>query len=285
MKLFRYGARGQEKLGIIDQRGQRRDLSTICTDLTPKNLMQGQLMQQLALLDCSKLPLVPADARIAACIGAPGKMICIGFNSKLHTQQLHMKDMMDPKEMIFFLKTSSAMCGAFDDIPYTRMMKKLDWEAELGLVIGRQGKYIAQHEVDDYILGYCCVNDLSDRYLQREVGDTQFTKGKNFDNAAPLGPFLVTKEDIADPNQLQVKLWVNGELRQDFNTHDYVHNTHAVVSYVSQYFTLYPGDIISMGSGPGNAAAWNNQYLQVSDQLELEIEGLGRQKQQVIREV
>lgn len=285
MKLFRYGARGQEKPGMIDQQGLRRDLSAFCSDLTPQHLMDSQFMTKLASLDCSQLPMVPEGVRTAACIGAPGKMICIGFNSKLHTQQLHMKDMTNPNEMMFFLKTSSAMCGAFDDIPYTRMMKKLDWEAELGLVIGQQGKYIPKHRVDDYILGYCCVNDLSDRYLQREVGDTQFTKGKNFDNAAPLGPYLVTKEDIIDPNQLQVKLWINGELRQDFNTRDYVHNTQAVVSYVSQYLTLYPGDIISMGSGPGNAAAWNNQFLQINDQIELEIEGLGRQKQQVIREV
>ncbi|NCT56972.1 MAG: fumarylacetoacetate hydrolase family protein [Legionella sp.] len=187
---------------------------------------------------------------------------------------------------VAFYEPTSAICGPFDPILYTRMTKKLDWEAELGIVIGKQGKYIQQENARDYIFGYTCVNDLSERFLQLECGDSQFTKGKCFDNAAPIGPYLVTKDEVANPNQLDIKLWVNDQLRQAFNTRDYIHDDAAVVSYVSQYFTLYPGDMISMGSAPGNAKFWGeDQFLKPGDEVVLSIEGLGIQRQTVIHEL
>ena len=172
-----------------------------------------------------------------------------------------------------------------DPILHTRMTQKLDWEAELAIVIGKQGKYIEPHQARDFILGYTCMNDLSERFLQFEVGDSQFTKGKCFDNAAPLGPYMVTKDEIADPNQLEVNLWVNHQLRQAFNTRDYIHDDVSIVSYVSQYLTLYPGDIISMGSAPGNAKFWGPEhFLKPGDEVVFSIAHLGTQSQTVIIE-
>ena len=188
-------------------------------------------------------------------------------------------------EMIVFMKPTSAVCGAYDPILYTRHTKKLDWEAELGVIIGKKGKYITKDQAKNYIFGYACINDLSDRYLQLETEDKQYTKGKGFDNAAPIGPYLVTRDEIQDSSNLQIKLWVNGEIRQDFNTSDYIHNDEEVVSYLSQYFTLYPGDIISMGSAPGNARSWGeNMFLKPNDKVLLSIIGLGQQEKVVIVE-
>ena len=192
---------------------------------------------------------------------------------------------MPEREMLLFMKPTSAVCGPNDPILHTRLTKKLDWEAELGIVIGKQGKYIEPVHARDYIFGYTCVNDLSERFLQLECGDSQFTKGKCFDNSAPLGPYVVTKDEVDDPNQLEVNLWVNHQLRQAFNTRHYIHDDVSVVSYVSKYFTLHPGDIISMGSAPGNALYWGeDQFLKPGDDVVLSIEGLGTQKQKVIHE-
>ena len=164
-------------------------------------------------------------------------------------------------------------------------MKKLDWEAELGVVIGKKGKYISKEAASDHILGYTCINDLSERYLQLETADTQYTKGKGFDNAAPIGPYLVTKDEVMDSSDLGIKLWVNGVLKQVFNTGDYIHSDVEVVRYLSQYFTLYPGDIISMGSAPGSARSWGDgQFLKPDDKVVFTIQGLGQQEQVVIVE-
>lgn len=284
MKLLRYGESGHEKPGILDSSGILRDLSEHIIDLNPKHLANTMRLQRLKTLKIEALPRIDASVRLGACIGQPGKVICVGLNSALHTQELGLS-LMPKQDMLLFMKPTSAICGPHDPILYTRMMKKLDWEAELGIVIGKQGKYIQQDEARDYIFGYTCVNDLSERFLQLECGDSQFTKGKCFDNAAPIGPYLVTKDEINDPNQLDIKLWVNQQLRQAFNTRDYIHNDTAVVSYVSQYFTLYPGDIISMGSAPGNAKSWgDDQFLKPGDEVVLSIEGLGTQRQTVIHE-
>ena len=168
---------------------------------------------------------------------------------------------------------------------HTRYTKKLDWEAELGVVIGKKGKYIEKQCAKDYIFGYTCINDLSERFLQLETMDKQFTKGKCFDNAAPIGPYLVTKDEVPNASDLHIQLWVNGILMQNFNTRDYIHNDEEVVSYLSQYFTLYPGDIISMGSAPGSANAWgNDKFLRPDDKVVLAITGLGQQEQVVVVE-
>jgi len=284
MKLLRYGECGNEKPGLLDASGCIRDLSKHVIDFDPKHWVNQACLARLQDLDIERLPVVESSVRLGACVGSPGKMIFVGLNSARHTKELGLS-LMSEQEMLLFMKPTSAVCGPHDPILYTRMTQKLDWEAELGIVIGKQGKYIEVEEARDYILGYTCVNDFSERFLQLESGDSQFTKGKCFDNAAPLGPYLVTKDEVGDPNQLEVNLWVNDELRQAFNTRNYIHDDLAVVSYVSQYFTLYPGDIISMGSAPGNAKYWGeDQYLKPDDNVVLSIEGLGTQRQTVIHE-
>jgi 2-keto-4-pentenoate hydratase/2-oxohepta-3-ene-1,7-dioic acid hydratase in catechol pathway len=284
MKLVRYGNPGEEKPGIVDEQGNIRDLSNHILDLNPQHLGDFELISSLKNLEHNQLPLVDKEARLGACVGMPGKVLCVGFNSKLHNQQMGIEPI-SRKDMVVFMKPTCAVCGPFDPILYTRHTKKLDWEAELAIVIGKKGKYIAKENAGEYILGYTCMNDLSERYWQLETEDTQFTKGKGFDNAAPIGPYLVTKDDVPNARNLEIKLWVNGELRQDFNTSDYIHNEDEVVSYLSQYFTLYPGDIISMGSAPGNAKSWGeNMFLKPDDKVILSISELGTQEKTVVIE-
>jgi 2-keto-4-pentenoate hydratase/2-oxohepta-3-ene-1,7-dioic acid hydratase in catechol pathway len=284
MKWVRYGSRGEEKPGIVDECGHIRDLSHYIPDFRPEYLTRPDLLQHLHIADLSQLPKVPKGVRLGACVGSPGKVICVGYNSRLHTQQMGVTPISE-KEMIVFLKPTSSVCGPNDPILYTRHTKKLDWEAELGIVIGKKGKYIAKEEAKNHILGYTCINDLSERFLQLETEDTQYTKGKGFDNAAPIGPYLVTKDEVPDASNLRIKLWVNQQLRQDFNTRDYIHNDAEVISYLSQFFTLYPGDIISMGSAPGSAKSWGaNMFLKPNDRITLSINGLGQQEQTVLVE-
>lgn len=284
MKWVRYGEIGQEKPGMMDTQGNIWDLSPFITDFNPYHLGNMTLINQLKSLSTAHLQRVDPNVRLGACIGWPGKVICIGFNSRLHTQQMGITPISD-HEMVVFMKPTSAVCGPYDPILYTRHMKKLDWEAELGVVIGKQGKYIKKEDAKEHILGYLCIDDLSERYLQLETEDKQFTKGKCFDNSAPIGPYLVTKDEIPNANDLQIKLWVNGVIRQDFNSRDYIHNDEDVVSYVSQYFTLYPGDIISMGSAPGNAQSWgDDMFLKPGDEVVFSITHLGEQKKRVIKE-
>jgi len=284
MKLLRYGLPNQEKPAVLDSNGKIRDLSAHINTIDPDILAQDDLLVRLKAIDLSPLPIIDDKVRIGPCVHKPGKLICIGFNSKLHTQEMGGK-LMPEHEMMVFLKPTSAISAAYDPILYTRMMKKLDWEAELAVVIGKKGKYISREKAHEHIFGYCCMNDLSERYLQFETADKQYTKGKGFDTAAPLGPYLVTKDEIIDSKNLNIKLWVNGELRQDFNTSDYISDDISVVSYLSQFFTLYPGDVISMGSAPGNAQSWGeDKFLKPNDWVEMTIDGLGIQKQRVICE-
>ncbi len=285
MKLIRYGNLGEEKPGILDGEGNIRDISAFIPDINASSLSNATWMNHLKTQDLNQLPLIDKGARIGACVGMPGKIICVGFNSLLHAGEMGVTPIAT-YDMVVFLKPVSAMCGPNDPILHTRMSKKLDWEAELGVVIGKKGKYIEKHSAKEYIFGYTCINDLSERYLQMETQDKQFTKGKGFDNAAPIGPYLVTKDEIYNSSNLQIKLWVNGSLRQNFNTSDYIHNDEEVVSYLSQFFTLYPGDIISMGSAPGCAKYWgDDKFLKPGDTVTLNIEGLGQQNQVVIVEL
>lgn len=284
MKLLRYGLKDQEKPGILDAKGNIRDVSAHIKDYSPHIIGDASFLSQLSTLVPEVLPLVEKGTRVGPPVCSPGKIVCVGFNSSLHTEQLGVRQFPE-NEMLLFLKATSSICGPNDPIYITPITKKLDWEAELAIVIGKQGKYIDKAHARDYILGYTCMNDLSERYLQFEVGDSQFTKGKCFDNAAPLGPCIATKDEIEDPNALEVNLWVNQELRQAFNTKDYIHHDINVVSYVSQFFTLYPGDIISMGSAPGNAIFWGEHcFLKLGDEVALNILGIGSQKQKVIVE-
>jgi 2-keto-4-pentenoate hydratase/2-oxohepta-3-ene-1,7-dioic acid hydratase in catechol pathway len=282
MKLVRYGPAGEEKPGLLDPQGNIRSLASYIPDLTPSYI--DQLNELLANLTIETLPQVAKNVRLGACIGTPGKVICVGYNSKLHAQQMGIAPISE-QEMVVFTKPTSSVCGPYDPILHTRMTKKLDWEAELAVIIGKKGKYIPKEEAKDYIFGYACMNDLSDRYLQLEAGDSQYLKGKGFDNAAPLGPYLVTKDEIINSSDLEITLKVNGESRQHFNTCDYIHNDAEVVSYLSQFFTLYPGDVISMGSAPGTAKSWGEaMFLKPNDKVVLSITGLGQQEQTVVKE-
>lgn len=285
MKLVRYGDLGEERPGLVDEQGRIRDISAYISDINPRNLGDTTLINMLNELDLNQLPVIDKKVRMGACVGMPGKIICVGFNSLLHAREMGVTPIAST-DMVIFLKPVSAMCGPFDPILHTRMSRKLDWEAELGVIIGKKGKYIEKQHAKDHIFGYTCINDLSERYLQLETPDKQFTKGKGFDNAAPIGPWLVTKNEVENSGNLQIKLWVNGELRQNFNTNDYIHKDEDVVSYLSQYFTLYPGDIISMGSAPGSARYWGaDQFLKPGDCVVLDIEGIGRQEQVVMVEL
>ena len=284
MKLLRYGEAGEERPGLIDAQGNIRDLSHYISDFNPQTLADIDLINHLKTLNPEHLPLISKGVRLGACVGMPGKVICVGYNSRLHTEQMGVSPISE-KEMVVFMKPTCAVCGPYDPILYSRHTKKLDWEAELGVIIGKKGKYITRDKAKDHILGYACVNDLSERYLQLETEDKQYTKGKGFDNSAPVGPYLVTKDEVPNSSNLHIKLWVNGEIRQDFNTSDYIHNDEEIVSYLSQYFTLYPGDIISMGSAPGSATSWGeDMFLKPNDKVIFSIIGLGQQEKTVIVE-
>jgi len=283
MKLVRVGPLGREKPGIVDAQGRIRDLSDYIQDFSPEFLADVALLNQIRQLDLSVLPLMDESARIGACISKPGKLIFVGYNSLEHAKEMGIT-VSQSSEPIVFMKPSAVLAGPFDPIPYTRYTQKLDWEAELAIIIGKQGKYIPLDKAKDYILGYACCNDLSERYLQLETADTQFTKGKCFDGSAPIGPYLVTRDEVHDSSQLHIQLWVNDQMRQNFRTMDYIHNDEKIISFLSRYFTLYPGDVISMGSAPGSARAWGNCYLQPNDKIVLSITGLGQQTQIVVVE-
>ncbi len=283
MKLLRFGEPEHERPGILDSHGIIRDISSFVEDFNPQTLSEPGLIIALLALESHDFPVVADNVRIGACIDRPGKVLCIGLNSTLHAQEMGLPLL--EQEMMVFLKPSSSICGPRDPILYAPHMCKLDWEAELAIVIGKKGKYINQQDARDYIFGYTCLNDLSERYLQLETSDKQFTKGKGFDCAAPIGPWLVTKEEIKNPQNLTLRLWVNDVLRQSFNSSDYINSEAEIIAYVSKYFTLHPGDIISMGSAPGSAPCWGQDcFLKPNDRVVFCIDGLGQQEQRVILE-
>ncbi|MDF1756911.1 MAG: fumarylacetoacetate hydrolase family protein [Legionellaceae bacterium] len=284
MRLVRFGDKGDERAGILDESLNIRDISDYVSDYEPSILNNSNLFDNMRKLDIAKLPLVDSDVRIGSPIKTPGKLIFIGFNSQEHAQEMGVQVDLE-SEPIIFMKPNCVVSGPFDPISYSSCLTKLDWEAELAIVIGKQGKYISKENARDYIFGYTCCNDLSDRHLQFETSDTQFTKGKCFDGSAPLGPYIVTKDEVSDSAKLEIKLWVNGHLRQNFKTSDYIHNEQSIISYLSKYFTLYPGDIISMGSAPGSASSWKHEYLKPNDSISMQISGLGTQKQVVVSEI
>lgn len=281
MKLVRYGNIGTEKPGIVDNDGKIYDVSSIVIDWNADTIASPALLSYITSQPITQFPLVTKAVRLGACVYNPGKVICIGFNSKQHAKEMGVTTPATT-DMVIFMKPTCAVCGPQDPILYTPYTKKLDWEAELGIVIGKKGKYIDESTAKDYILGYTCINDLSQRYWQLETADKQFTKGKCFDNAAPIGPYIVTKDEIVDANNLQIQLLVNDIMRQNFNSNEYIHNDVNIISYVSRFFTLYPGDIISMGSGPGSAKSWGDDcFLKPGDKVTLIIDGLGQQEQKV----
>ncbi|MEO1200297.1 MAG: fumarylacetoacetate hydrolase family protein [Pseudomonadota bacterium] len=275
MKLFRHGPVGQEKPGIIDSEGRRRDLSGTVVDIAGDVLSPGGL-EAIGRADPSSLPIVPDDVRYGACVGAIGKLICIGLNYADHAEESGLEI---PTEPIVFLKANSSICGPNDDILIPRGSEKTDWEVELGVVIGTGGKYIDEAEALDHVAGYCVVNDISERAFQIERGGT-WDKGKGCDTFGPIGPWLVTADDVHDPQNLDMWLDVDGERRQTGSTKTMIFGVAHVVSYVSQFMSLQPGDVISTGTPPGVGMGHRPPiYLKPGQVMTLGIEGLGQQRQ------
>jgi 2,4-didehydro-3-deoxy-L-rhamnonate hydrolase len=278
MKLIRFGEIEDEKPGVIDEQGNRKDVSKYFTDWDRKFFRQGGLSELRQLMkNGAELPEVPEPARWASCVARPGKVICIGLNFSDHAAE---SGMPIPTEPIIFQKGANTVVGAFDPIMIPRKSEKTDWEVELGVVIGRDARYLAHiREARECIGGYCISHDVSERAFQLERGG-QWTKGKSCDNFNPLGPFLATPDEIADVQNLSMGLWVNGEQMQKGNTRTMIFDCYYIVHYLSQFMTLEAGDLISTGTPPGVGLGMDPpRYLRPGDVVELSIEGLGSQKQ------
>ena len=278
MKLLRVGEKGKEKPAILDDDGKIRDISSHLSDLNPHNL-NFETISKIQSIDTSNLPEISSDQRIGSCITSPGKFVAIGLNYSDHAAEVG-ADI--PKEPIMFMKATSSMCGPNDDVEIVSGSKKLDWEVELGIVIGKEAKHISEDQSQDHILGYCLVNDVSEREWQIEKMG-QWVKGKSHDTYGPTGPYLVTKDEIKDINNLKMILDVNGERMQTGNTSTMIFNVDIIVSYVSKFMSLQPGDIITTGTPPGVGMGRKPQvFLKAGDQMKLSIENLGEQNSKVV---
>jgi ureidoglycolate lyase len=278
MKLVRYGSKGQEKPGIIDGSGRLRDLSGIVDDIAGATL-SAQGLEKLKALDASRLPEARAE-RLGACVGKVGKFICIGLNYADHARESGQEP---PKEPVLFMKATSAICGPNDDVIIPRNSKKTDWEVELGVVIGKEARYVERKDALSHVAGYCVVNDLSEREFQLERSG-QWVKGKSADTFGPIGPWLVTREEIADPQALSMWLEVDGHRYQNGSTATMIFGVAQLVSYISHFMSLQPGDIISTGTPPGVGLGQKPQpiYLKPGQTMRLGIDGLGEQRQRVV---
>jgi 2-keto-4-pentenoate hydratase/2-oxohepta-3-ene-1,7-dioic acid hydratase in catechol pathway len=280
MKLVRYGSAEAERPGFLDGEGHLRDLSAHVDDIAGTVLSRSSL-SALARLDPRSCPTVPGQPRFGPCVGRVGKFVCIGLNYADHAAE---SGAAVPDEPVIFLKATSAICGANDDIIKPRNSNKLDWEVELGLVIGERARHVEVTTALDYVAGYCVINDISEREFQLERGGT-WDKGKGCDTFGPLGPWLVTRDEIKDINNLSLWLEVNGRRFQNGSTRTMVFKPDFLVSYVSRFMTLLPGDIISTGTPPGVGLGQKPPlYLNAGDVMELGIESLGRQRQTVVVE-
>ncbi|CAM3359114.1 fumarylacetoacetate hydrolase family protein [Halomonas lysinitropha] len=278
MKFLRFGPSGHEKPGLMDPDGVIRDLSAHLPDLDGPHLDRERLAT-LADLEFSRLPEVPADTRLGPCVGRVGKFICIGLNYSDHAAETGAQV---PPEPVVFNKWTSAICGPNDDVIIPRGSQKTDWEVELGVVIGKGGRYIEEADAMDHVAGYCVVNDVSEREYQLERSGT-WDKGKGCDTFGPLGPWLVTPDEIADPHQLAMWLEVDGHRYQDGSTETMVYQVPVLISYLSRFMSLQPGDVISTGTPPGVGMGQKPPvYLRPGQRMRLGIEGLGEQHQQVI---
>ena len=279
MKLLRYGPKGQEKPGIVDAEGVVRDLSDLVNDIGG-DILTDQGLAGIAEADLASLPAVEVD-RYGPCVGNVGKFICIGLNYSDHAEE---SGLAVPPEPVIFAKATSAICGPNDTVELPRGSKATDWEVELGVVIGRQAKYINEADALDHVAGYCVINDISERDFQNKRAG-QWTKGKSADTFGPIGPWLVTRDEVPDPQNLSMYLDVNGKRRQDGSTNTMVFGVDHLVSYLSQFMSLQPGDIISTGTPPGVGMGIKPEpvYLKVGDKMERGIEGLGVQHQNVMK--
>ncbi|SAK60966.1 FAA-hydrolase [Caballeronia pedi] len=279
MKLLRYGPKGQEKPGLLDAEGQIRDLSKVVDDIAGATLTDAGLAK-LRATDFASLPVVDGNPRIGPCVGRIGKFVCIGLNYADHAAESNLPV---PTEPVIFNKWTSAINGPDDDVEIPRNSVKTDWEVELGVVIGKEAKYVDEANALDYVAGYCVINDVSEREWQLEHG-TQWDKGKGFDTFGPIGPWLVTKDEVADPQKLDLWLEVDGKRYQNGNTKTMVFTVAQLVAYLSKVMSLQPGDVISTGTPPGVGMGVkpNAVYLKAGQTMRLGIQGLGEQTQKTV---
>ena len=278
MKLLRFGAEGSEKPGMLDGDGIIRDLSGIVNDIGGTTLSDEGL-KLIRDTDPLTLPVVDAGIRIGPCVSGTGKFVCIGLNYADHAAE---SGLGVPPEPVIFMKATSAICGPNDPIVIPRNSEKTDWEVELAVIIGKRAKYVSVADALDYVAGYAVTNDVSERGFQIERSG-QWTKGKSCDNYGQIGPWLVTRDEVSDPQNLSMWLTLNGETKQNGSTKTMVYGVVHIVSYLSQFMSLQPGDIISTGTPPGVGMGQKPpQYLRAGDVVALGIEGLGQQRQDVI---
>ena len=278
MKLLRVGPKGREKPAILDNTGKVRDISFHITDLNP-DFLNFETIAKLKKINLLALPELSLSERIGSCITKPGKFIAIGLNYSDHAAEFGAQV---PTEPIVFMKATSSINGPNDDIEIVSGSKKLDWEVELGIIIGKGAKHISENQAQDHILGYCVVNDISEREWQIEKMG-QWVKGKSHDTYGPIGPYLVTKDEIKDVNNLKMSLDVNGNRMQTGNTSTMVFNVNIIVSYLSKFMSLQPGDIITTGTPPGVGMGMKPQkFLKAKDTMRLSIENLGEQNSKVV---
>ncbi|QTQ82309.1 fumarylacetoacetate hydrolase family protein [Agrobacterium tumefaciens] len=280
MKLMRVGQPGQEKPAILDAEGKVRDLSAHVKDIGGQAISPEGL-KKIAAIDLGTLPVI-SEERIGACVAGTGKFICIGLNFSDHAAETGATV---PPEPVIFMKATSAIVGPNDNVVIPRGSEKTDWEVELGVVIGKTAKYVSEADALDYVAGYCVSHDVSERAFQTERAG-QWTKGKSCDTFGPIGPWLVTKDEITDPQNLGMWLKVNGQTMQDGSSKTMVYGVAHVVSYLSQFMSLHPGDVISTGTPPGVGMGQKPpRYLKTGDVVELGIEGLGSQKQTFVADI
>jgi 2-keto-4-pentenoate hydratase/2-oxohepta-3-ene-1,7-dioic acid hydratase in catechol pathway len=280
MKLLRYGAPGQERPGILDSQGQIRDLSQHIADLSGEALLPDAL-DKLRVLDINQLPTVAGQPRLGPCVGHIGKFICIGLNYADHAAETGAAI---PSEPVVFSKWTSAVVGPNDQVQIPRDSLKTDWEVELGVIIGQGGRYISEQDAMQHVAGYCVINDVSEREFQIERGGT-WDKGKGCDTFGPTGPWLVTADEIADPHRLNLWLEVDGKRYQDGNTSTMIFRIPQIISYLSRFMSLQPGDVISTGTPPGVGMGQKPTplYLKAGQTMRLGIEGLGEQRQTTVQ--
>ena len=278
MKLLRYGPAGEEKPGLLDQDGTIRDLSSVIEDVNGGTL-SPESIERLSRIEPGSLPAVTAEARLGTCVGNIGKLVCIGLNYSDHAKE---SGMPIPTEPIVFMKATSCISGPNDDIELVRGSQKTDWEAELGIVIGSHTKYVSEANALEHVAGYCVVNDVSEREWQLER-QGQWIKGKSGDTYGPIGPWMVTRDEVPDPQALAIWLEVNGHRYQEGNTATMIFSARTIVSYLSQCMSLQPGDVIATGTPPGVGQGQNPQvFLKAGDVVTLGLDGLGSQQQTVV---
>ena len=279
MKLLRFGEMGQEKPGILDSNGNIRDLSGHISDINGETISKEGL-NKISSIDHMSLPIISGDIRLGACVGSIGKFLCIGLNYSDHAAE---SGMPVPKEPILFSKATSAVVGPNDDVEIPRNSVETDWEVELGIIIGKKAKYITEENVEEYIAGYCVVNDVSEREFQLKK-EGQWTKGKSCDTFGPTGPYLVTKDEIPDVQNLNMFLDVNGKRMQNGSTKTMIFSANYIVYYLSQFMSLNPGDVIATGTPPGVGGGMKPPvFLKAGDKMTLGIDGLGEQNQTCVQ--